>query len=492
MKKSIIIISITLSSYLATLHAEPIEPTAIVSAASDWDINKLPVPCDTPRIPKTLTLQDAILLALRNNPDVFSSQLQRVVDKYALEVAYYNYEPQFAINGNATIARGEKPTGTIGPVTTLNSTFGTQTSLNVNFNKPGGDTENLTVLQPLLRGFGAVNLVPLLDAKDTETINKLSFKNNTINTVVTIITDYYTLVEDYNSLQTQMLTLKTQEQLVAQYKLQVKIGKLARSELLQQESTLATTRLQTNEQKNQLQQAYQQLLGDIGLNPALKLNVDYKINIEEYKLPTDQEAITIALADNIEYQTALLALKITKRQILVAHDANRPQLDMTGTVDLTHTNIDDGSPSLQFDLNVPIDDVALKQQLISAQVAYRQAQLSLESQRIALVRSVINSLTQLRYQHETILLDINAVKLLSMSLRAEEIKLKYGKSTMFNVTQLQNQVLSQQIDLINQQITYLLNITSFEQLLGETLERWNIKLLYYGKDDNEHHNYFRY
>ena len=60
---------------------------------------------------KVLTVEDAILLALRNNLDVISAQMQRVSDKYDLEISRNEFEPTFAdVNLGMTIGQGEKPT----------------------------------------------------------------------------------------------------------------------------------------------------------------------------------------------------------------------------------------------------------------------------------------------------------------------------------------------------------------------------------------------
>ena len=487
---------IFLLSYLIPTQAQIVDYSKgleTVTAASEKQLDQLPEPDMTPKIPKLLTLEDAILLALRNNPDVQSSEFQRISDKYSLELAYYAYEPQYTLTGNLTTARGQPLQTRLNAGANINSTFGTQTALGLGWSGPNGiNTQSINVVQPLLRGYGQVNLIPLENARDQEESAKLNFKNSVITIVSAIINDYYTVVQDLNNLRTQLATLKTQIDIVNQYKLQVSLGKMARSDLLQQESTLATTRLSTQIQQNQLEQDYQQLLGDIGLSPRVQFKIDQKINLQEYEIPTDNEAINMALAGNIAYQQALLALRITKRVVLQAENNQLWQLNATGNVSMTNGKADTATPSLSLDLDVPIADVSLKAQLVQAKVALMQAQLALQNQKRQLINSVINGLIQLRNQVQTIRLSKNAVDLLADSLQSEQIKLKYGKSTVFNVTQLQNQVLSQQIDLIDQEITYQLNITSFQVLLGQTLTHWKINIRYYSKDAKIHHNFYRY
>ena len=59
---------------------------------------------------KLLTLEDAILLALRNNPDVISAQMTRVIDKYNFELAEEKLTPTFTLaDFSATAQKGAKP-----------------------------------------------------------------------------------------------------------------------------------------------------------------------------------------------------------------------------------------------------------------------------------------------------------------------------------------------------------------------------------------------
>src|SRR5271155_2310369 len=81
---------------------------SIVFAATQKDLNELPKPQETFRSPKLLSLQDAIILALRNNPTVHSSRFQRISDRYALELANYAYQPHFNFSGNVAFTKGQK------------------------------------------------------------------------------------------------------------------------------------------------------------------------------------------------------------------------------------------------------------------------------------------------------------------------------------------------------------------------------------------------
>ena len=61
-----------------------------------------------PRKTKHLSLKEAILLALRDILDVISSELQRVADKFAVEVASDAFESQYETGDTVNYGKGTK------------------------------------------------------------------------------------------------------------------------------------------------------------------------------------------------------------------------------------------------------------------------------------------------------------------------------------------------------------------------------------------------
>ena len=55
-----------------------------------------------PNKPLTLSLREAILLTIRENPSVQQAQLNHVQQKFSLEVAQWQFHPHFAITGLAS------------------------------------------------------------------------------------------------------------------------------------------------------------------------------------------------------------------------------------------------------------------------------------------------------------------------------------------------------------------------------------------------------
>ncbi len=204
-----------------------------------------------------------------------------------------------------------------------------------------------------------------------------------------------------------------------------------------------------------------------------------------YHIPKQTDALRRALKGNIAYHQALLNLQNTERAIITAKNERKWTLDLTATT-VVGTTMDpnlvigpEGSgPKLLFDLEVPIDNVEGKAELVSARVAVEQAKLALEQQKKDLIGQVMAQLRTLKSDQQQITISKEAVKMLALTLRAARIKLRYGRSTVFETTQDQDLLLAQETALVGTEITYLNDFTTLYALFGETLDKWNIELSY--------------
>jgi outer membrane protein len=453
---------------------------------------------------KLLTINEAVLLALRNNPDVRNAKLQRIVDKFALEVAHNEFEPQYTLTGSANYGTGQTGNYAVTPGVSLKTPYGTEFGLNVaNTIAQNGNTAvgTVTVTQPLLQGLGrAVTQANLFAALQNEKNNKLALKDKVSSTVVTVVQAYYQLVGDYNNLKTNQLSLQNSQTTLNQTQLKIKAGKSPRTDEIQQASSVATQQVDLEQVYNRIQQDYQNLLVVLGLDPTSHLTVDKNIILDNSPLPTLQESINTALINNISYQQTLNTYKVTERQLLVAHGAQKWQLNLQasasrqisgnngeGVADNSATPLNPiinvpaptGSgtnKTVSLNLTIPIDDVSAKQQLVNAQIGLQQATISLEQAKRQLVSTVTNDHQNLISLRQQIKLSENSVALARQSLAIEQMKYNYGRSTPIEVNQLQTNLTEQELDLTGQKIQYLNALQQFYQELGTTLDKWDITL----------------
>ncbi len=441
-----------------------------------------------PQLNLTLTLRDAIMLAMRFNPNVKNAELQRVVDKFSLAVARNQFAPQVAITAQGLAQNNAKASFSAFPGVSYLSPYGTKVSSGltqiINEENPSALTTDadVSITQPLLRGFGRkVTEAGLNSALDSEKINQLNFKNNVITQVVAVINAYYQLVQGYNSLEVNKLSLRDAQNTLNQTQEKIKVGKAAPTERVQQQLNMANTELSISQNENAVQQSYQNLLSLLGLDPNAQINIDKKIDYTYANIPSLSESINLALTHNITYQSSLLAYKILERNLLVAKDQQKWQLDATARYlqPLTSSGVSSvSSRSLTLNLDIPIRDLSRKQQLVNARIGIDQARINLRQQRNTLITSVTNAYHTVQFNQRQVQLAANTVKLALQNLDIAKIKFNYGKTTSFELTSAQTAVTNAQIGYIGQQIQYMNAVENFFQTLGTTLEKWKIRLTY--------------
>lgn len=455
----------------------------------DTGVNVLPVPHALPVIPKRLSLNEAIALALRYNPSVKTSEMQRILDKFGLEAVIRTYGVVWnPLTFTSTLQNKAYPTWSAGTGIGITAPSGTNFTLAHANNLLGGlGTSTLTLTQPLLQGFGfEFNRIAYQNALDAEGVARLSFKNSVITVVVNVISNYRSLVQAYNSVATNEQTLKDQQTTVAQSKLQVKVGQMAESDLIQQQTNLEATQLSVVQQQNSLRNAYQSFLSSLGMVPSTQVLIDQGIVIDNTKIPSYKDCVAMALKHNIAYRQALLQLNVTKRALIQAENARKWTLNVSSTVDLGSERSGVGepiapvatNPTLAFSLTVPIDNVSLKQGVVSAKIAIENAKLTLEQQKEDLIRQVMNQWSSIQNQYQQIVIAERGIQLQNQTLKNAKLKLKYGKTSVFEVNTLETSLLSQRVALIATKIAYLNQVTSLYQTLGVTLNKWHIKLRY--------------
>lgn len=448
---------------------------------------KLPLPEHLKSAAKSLSIQEAIALALRNNPQVKVSELQRVIDKFNLELAIRQYGIVWSplTVGVSGITNDAQANWSAGTGISIHAPSGTDVSLQystagTNLTNRFGNT-TLQITQPLLRGFGfAYNRIPYEDAMDNEKTARLNFKSSVAGVVVQVIRGYRNLVASYNNLEQTKKSLKAQKRQLDSAELQHKVGKLSANDVLQYRATLAATQLSVIQAQEALRNTYLNFLSALGLPPSTNVSIDHHIPIQQVQVPSLQACIQTALHHNESYQQALIALQITKRALISAKNSRRWQLNVTGSVTEGSqlSSPDASNPTVGVSLSVPIDDVSLKAGVVEARINIEDAKMNLEQQKENLVRSVMNQWDSIHNQYQQIQMSVRSIQLAEKALKGTKLKVVYGMSPVFEENSLETSLLSQQLNMIVTKIAYLNAVTNLRQSMGIILQHWHVQLRY--------------
>lgn len=460
----------------------------------------------SPQKPITLSLNDAIYLALRYNVNLYSEELDRVVQKYNVVVAKNEFEPQYSIEGSVLQQWGKSRGGavTATPSITLNNHWGTQFSLSMNNikNWPDGSYSPsilFSVTQPLLKGFGkAVVDAALNDALDSERLNQLSFKNDAESTIVLIMNDYLTVVNDQENLQIDQFTLDSDETTLKNTKELVNAGRRAGVDLIQPQTDVAQQQSTIHKDIEILRNDEDKLLDDLGLSHDTEIQIPHDINfddiakqLKEGLLPSLSQGQQLALNQSVDYQGAVNTLRSSARALVSAKNGRLWDLSLKANIqqggasgDTVNEGLNDLIDSrnydqnIEADLTIPIDDVQTKQTLINAQISLEKANVALLQGARTLARLVSNQFHSLEDFRMQIQFSEHALKLQQETVRLAELQYNLGKISALDYSTQHKSLNTLAQSVIANKISYINALTQLTQTLGMTLDCFGVKIRY--------------
>ena len=456
-----------------------------------------------------LKIREAILLALRYNPNIQNAELDRIVQVYQLRLAHNEFELQYALAGSAAIekTRYSKVGSTIThnyvatPELDLKTKYGGEVSLKMDNNLVAfgnyNPLANLSVSQPLIRGFGkAVNEAGLLNAIDNDWLNKLNLKQSVIDQITQVITAYRSLVLSGNNLENQKRQLKEANHTFGINEKKIAAGQLEPTGNIQQSYQIESLNLMVEQAETDFKTAAQDLLQTIGLDPEMQLAVPSDVTLDKIIIPDVQESVRRALKHNTQYLALTMVMRADERAYTIAKDQQLWQLDFNANVQAGNINNVDNvnnSSGIQgiyngnnlvesagITLKIPLHDLDRRNQLITAKIRLEKDRMNLIAAKRTLITMIKNTVNTIQSQAKRYELAHRQVTLAAKSYELEKKKQQAGIASALDVNNTQNQLIQAQIGLISAKIAYLNQLSALQRILGTTLDYWQIKLRYGG------------
>lgn len=467
----------------ATLEQLSSSASAYSNVPSWYATPMLPKPAETstPRHLNKhyhLSLDEAIWLALRNNPDVKNAQAQRVLDKFSLAVAHWAFEPQFT---NQLQVGYDPKTGQLTDTGTLTSTITTPagTVIKAGYNNDQriigkGNSYPVSVTQPLLKGWMQPELT-YLDALDNEKLARLSYAESIMTVVKTVISQYMTLLGAYNNLEIQQRQLKETLKQLSQDQLRYQQGQMSRSDYLQVKVQAESYKLTIIQQKNDLKNTQQDFLQVLGLKLDTQVDIDHQVTKKLRHVPSLAVSIGVALKHNVQYQQQKMNLRVAKRELKQSKNQLLP--DLSASVGTTF-GAEKTDPNVGLTLSIPINDLNSQQSVVEARVGLQKQRIALKAARQQVIRDVTNQWNNVQTDIARIKIAKQSVALQAQTVHDNQLLLKYGRTTIFDFIRIQDSLLSQQLGLIEDQTSLVDDVAALEDEMGVSLQQWHIKLRY--------------
>lgn len=461
----------------------------------------------------TLTLEEAIGLALRNNLVLRGDLIARAAQKFDLYVAESKFSPEVAID--AEVLRNQRrphqdeagkayrtSAGWIPNITTL-TPIGTNLSVrwtdihtrsqswpkSDGMEKTYGSTPTFVVSQPLLRGFGIdVNMASVTIARLSERINVLGLRGRVSALVTSVIGVFRQVLQLQQQVEIARLAVERSRVLLDINRSLIQAGRMAPLDIVQAEAALAQREYDLSLTEGALRRAELSLLSYLNLPDKPRLRVAESLDVRSIAVPFPA-ALETALNMRPDYLSARLAIESGQQHLLLARDGARWKLNLESTLT---TGLDNqggyasaASNSLGMDhsdwtvalrLSIPLTDRPQQQAIIHADTALRQNRLTAEAMRDGIDIDVRTVLRDLQARWRQVELSRQTLALAERQVQVEREKLNTGRSTSFQVNQYEADLVTAQTAELGSRIAYLNTIAQLDQVLGTTLETWEIEL----------------
>ncbi len=443
-----------------------------------------------------LTLGDAVFLGLRDNRSIRSAYLERIAQKFDLRVEEDRFTPKLVLSGRHFTNRNQDDRyrqSEVIPQTTLLGEYGTQFSLSwsnqlTQANRAGrsrNDGATFTVIQPLLRGAGRdVATAPVRLARLAEQANRLTLKATVSDTVTQVITAYRELLRAQEQLQIARDALERSRQLLGANRSMIAAGRMAEFDIVQTEADVATQELTVEEAANQLDASRLELLRLLALDLHTQIRASDTLNPTRTEFGLAQ-ALNAALEQQPTYLTQLIATEQAAINLILARNeklwdvslvggATQVRDRFTGTTGPDTTRSWEGYAGVQID--IPIGDLSRRQAEVRARVVVENQDIRLADARQSLERDVGNAVRNLRTRWRQYEISQRARDLSRRKLDIEREKLQAGRSSNFQVLSFESDLRNAESARLNALIAYLNTQSQLDQILGTTLESWDIDL----------------
>jgi outer membrane protein TolC len=477
-----------------------------------------------------LTLDDSIRLALANNTDIHidRSQIDFALDN--LGRSHSPFDPvatssfsdirakslTFSQLAGATILSNLTQTTQLG----YQQTFMTGTSFQTTFSasKDSTNSSNNTVnpslqtvvqfslMQPLLRNFGFFpNRAPILIAQSNLKQARANFTSEANGVILLVIQNYWNVVLARENLDVQRKSLDEAQKSYDHDKKALSLGALPPLDIYRSESQVASRRVGVIQAEYALKQTADTFRRDIGadLDPNIRA---LDLDLTDQPAPAGDlltvdiaTALARALANRPEFEVAREQLASDEFNIRLAHNALKPDLELSGFYSGNGLNNSTGGPNgvdigltgslsqtfhftyptygASLSLNLPVRRHSAQANLADALISRSrdQYQERRTNQNISLeVTNAVHSLEQAKLSMEAAKV---ARDLAVDTLHADERKYELGAETVFFVLDAQNQLTQAEQSLILAQVNYQLAVAQLDHATGDLLDHHHVQIV---------------
>jgi outer membrane protein len=489
--------------------ASGLDSETLLKPENDPVSKETPVSPDTPSGPLRISLMDAVLMAMENNPSLMVERFNPDIQETFVREEKAVFDP--VLEAEISAQRNDRSSSDIDDSTTdvyrgslsLKDFFPLGTFMEVEiagtltddsqYSDPYASTRmGLSLTQPLLRGYGRdVNLAKIRQSRLNTAITRYELAAFSEALLARVETAYWDYSLSQRRIQIFEESLTIAEQQLTETRERIRVGVMAEAELAavlaevaSQKQGLINARSAQDANRIRLLQL---------LNPPGKPSWDRTVELvhdpelPEVTLNRESTHVTTAIQNRPEIQQARLDIQRGELELVRTKNGMLPQMDLF--VNLGKTGYADSFPGSVRDLpedsydvlvglgfEYPLNNRRARAQRLRSRLQKEQAEKALENLAHLIAFDVRNAYIEVNRSREQITASAATRKFQEENLRIEMEKFRVGNSTNFFVAQAQRDLLLNRINEVSAVVNYLKALTEFYRLEGTLLERRGIHL----------------
>lgn len=348
------------------------------------------------------------------------------------------------------------------------------------------------ISQPLLQGGGfEIGTIPLTKAylADEASINQL--KQVVLDNVTLTIRLYRAYLRAIDEFEIDKRAIYKGRDDLAHTKALVEAGRRAKADIVERQRYLSQQEFTFQDQRDAVDRARIDFLRQINMDTGTNLVPQdlYVLNIEPQDLPSIEELLAITLLNNPTYLNELINFRNAELDYMLARNNTLWNLTFNAGISSSVTRASlgrsnenawdfrDRAVNAGLTLVIPFNKLeARKAALLSAKIALRNAKISLRKREQDLTRDIKDALRSIKKD----IIQIKIAKINTMLSKKrvyqKRLEIEGGIASSFELTGVQDDLISAEKDELNAKINLMNDIADLDNLLGTTLDTWNINI----------------
>lgn len=318
---------------------------------------------------RSLTLKQAIYLALRNNPEIVASSMGPLISLQAVRQSWAAFDPNLSaqLDTSKVVTPSTSVLQSGGSLSTVNKYYDwdfdvskvlatTNGTLGITFNNTRAASNStfaavnpsytpqleVSLDQPLLRNFGnEFATINVRIAQSNQKQSQYNYEQQLNDFVLRVATDYWNVVRAEMNLEVARQALAVDTDLVRQNTISVKVGVMAPLQLKEAQSAQATDQAAVYTVEGNLRTARATLRQDVMYNPShsfLPATLEVSERPHPNEMPTNEErSLELAMLNRPELAAMRQGIESLLLQVKYAENQTLPQLNIGAEIGITST-----------------------------------------------------------------------------------------------------------------------------------------------------------